>query len=295
MAALGAVLCSSLLFCASAWAKTPLTITFTSPPPDGAVAGGSYEVSATSSAGLPVSLSVGGACSFSRPAASQTLEHEVVEEQPLVPRESPAIVYFVEAGTCTIEASYFRPHEDDYEGGMASQSFPVAKDPSQRITFISNPPNEATVGEKYHPTVQLSPGIRVAFLTTTPSVCTINEAAVNLVGVGTCTVAVRQDGASESEPPEAQQSFTVSTSSPGAKRTVTEVTHVKTIPKGKYLALCRAKASKCATLIIHVYLQATFPKKGTIRTPKETSPLRIAKLGSRPRCTVELPDAGVVY
>jgi hypothetical protein len=199
-----------MLFCGSVWAKEPQTITFNTAPPRPAVAGGSYEVSATSSAGLPVPLFARGACSFTPPRApaDQTLRPARHEKQPERTYQSPAKVYFVGAGTCTISAGGFE--DSEYEAGRASQAFPVVKDPSERITFVSKPPSKATVGGEYHPQVHLSAGIEVSFAATTASVCTIEEGAVRLLGVGTCTIAARQNGVSEAAPPEAQQSFVVS-------------------------------------------------------------------------------------
>ena len=63
MASLGAVLGASLLFCAGASANMAQTITFTSSPPQEAVAGGSYTVSATETSGLEVYFGTEGACS----------------------------------------------------------------------------------------------------------------------------------------------------------------------------------------------------------------------------------------
>ena len=78
MAALAAVLGTTLLFCASASAKLAQTITFTSTTPSGAVAGGSYTVSATDTSGM-VLLSADGACSLSKPLANEKerLEREL--------------------------------------------------------------------------------------------------------------------------------------------------------------------------------------------------------------------------
>ena len=202
------------LFSASASANMAQTITITSSPPQEAVAGGSYTVSATETSGLEVYFGTEGACSIDevpRPGAEERLELErPVAEVPHPPFLSPATVDFITAGTCTIKARGF--NGSGYEAApVASQSFPVAKDPSEQITFTSAPPSNATVGGSYNPVVRLSAGIRVSFFTTTPSVCTIAplHAAVSLGGVGTCTVGVRQEGSPESELPEAQQSFTV--------------------------------------------------------------------------------------
>lgn len=191
-------------------AKGSQQITFTSTPPSSPVAGGSYEASATSSAGLPVDLVAQGACSFTKPTPGEDETLGPVVDKGVVvvvPRQSPATVYFIAPGTCTISAE--APGNSGYERAQVSQSFPVAKDPSEQITFVSRAPSQASVGETYDPTVALSAGISVSFSTTTPSVCKIEEGAVALDAAGTCTIAVRQNGVSAAEPPEAQQSFTV--------------------------------------------------------------------------------------
>ena len=296
IAALGAMLGALLLFGVSASAKMAQTIAFTSTSPAGAVAGGSYEASATATSGRLVLLA-GGACSFRAPTAKQErLEVEINEKQPVELGESPAAVYFIAAGTCTMGASGIG--DSEYESASASQSFVVGKDPSERITFTSAPPHDPIVGGSYNPEVRLSAGIPVSFFTTTPSVCTIapRHAAVSLVGVGTCTIGARQNGVSESEPPEAQQSFKV-------YATTSEVK--KTRPKAKK----HEKAKKCkkdqfrkngkcakekntlttpartspeglsATIILHFQAEGSNGQEGFLGTAQE--PLRVSRLGPK--------------
>ena len=103
----------------------------------------------------------------------------------------------------------------EYDEGRLEQSFTVAKDPSERITFTSAAPKDATVGGSYTPSVRSSAGLTVMFSNATPSVCKIvlglnGSSHVSLIAPGTCTLDVRQVGASAQEPPEAQQSFKVS-------------------------------------------------------------------------------------
>ena len=214
LAALVVALGTLLLFGASASAKMAQTITFASTPPSGAVAGDSYTASATETSGMRVSFQAGGACAFKtgpRENEEERLEAEFAEEGAVQRPQSPTTVYFIGAGTCTIgaigsgDAEYESPPE-------VWESFSVARNPSEQITFTSEPPSNATVGGSYNPVVRLSAGIRVSFFTTTPSVCRIApaHAAVSFVGGGTCTIGVRQNGVSESEPLEAEQSFTVS-------------------------------------------------------------------------------------
>ena len=274
VAALVAVLGSSMLLCASASAKMAQTIMFTSAAPSDPVAGGSYTVSASETSGMQVFVAAVGACSFGKPGqpnAEDRLEAERVEEQPLELLASPVTVYFIGAGTCRIDAS--GSGDSEYEPPPeASQSFPVARDPSEQITFTSTPPSDATVGDSYDPVVRLSAGIRVSFFTTTPSVCAIAplHAAVSLVGVGTCTIGVRQNGVSESEPPEGKQSFDVIGPAAASPQKTSTKTH---------RAQCPAK--KCATLIVHVYSTVgseVLPGEPE-RLPDEVARSRITRLG----------------
>lgn len=202
----------------NAEAKQPQTLTFTSAPPAHAAAGESYAVSATSSAGVPVELATRGACSFvaPTPGEDEPLEREAFRREPEPELDfAPRTVYFLTAGFCTIEAEAVASGEYEVPAKV-EQSFPVASDPAERISFVSSAPSRATVGETYQPTVRLSAGIWASFTTTTPSVCVIQDpsyayegATVGLTGVGECTIAVRQQGVSASEPPAATQSFAV--------------------------------------------------------------------------------------
>lgn len=268
VAALGAVLGTSLLFCASAWAKMPQTITFTSTPPSTAVAGGSYEVSARSSSGLPVRLSAGGVhapCSFGEPPEAGREWHLAGfggEQPPPERQPSPQTVSFDAAGTCTITAE--AESNSEYEAAPeVSQSFVVVRDPSEEITFTSTAPSDATVGATYSPSVRTSAGLIVFFYAATPSVCRVMtqpfSSTVDLYAAGTCTIIASQsDNESVAlEALEARQSFTVSsassaaTTSPEVKTTPTEVKKdpskkAKRSPKGGIPAKVRAKLLKLA-------------------------------------------------
>ncbi len=116
-------------------------------------------------------------------------------------------------------------------------------------------------------------GWPVLFSIATPSVCkielgsslslteTINgvqlaPSAVHFLAPGTCTIDVRPQESSPGEEPEAHQSFTVqaapvSTSAP--TDTGRTPSSLKPIGAKQARVLCTAKASKCATLIIHTY------------------------------------------
>ncbi len=173
MAVLAAALGTSLLICASALAKMPQTITFTSTSSQ-AVAGGSYEVSATSSSGLPVSLYASEGCSFVKPVPNREVrrpeEHlgRSQYEAPEGPVAAPAVVYFVAATKCFLEARVQGTSE--YEPAITHREVAVGIDPSEQITFISTPPSHAVVGERsYEPTVLSSAGIDVFLYSTTRS------------------------------------------------------------------------------------------------------------------------------
>ena len=231
--ALGAVLGTSVLLCASASAKMAQTITFTSSPPSPAVAGGSYEVSATPSSPVPVALAAEGACADVEPhhAGEQRLEGRGGESPaPSFREPSPGAVHFVfhfyRAGICTITGESWRPKTaaekekavyEEYEpAAPVDQTFVVARDPQERVTFTSTPPSNATIGGSYGPSVLTSEALFISFFASPPSVCGIVVfpfmSTVQLTGAGTCTIIASQaDTASEAaEAPEAKQSFDVS-------------------------------------------------------------------------------------
>jgi hypothetical protein len=174
------------------------TISFTSTPPAGAVAGGAgYTVSATATSGLPVafSLSAGssGVCTI-----------------------SGSTVSFVGSGTCTINAN--QSGNGSYQAApQAQQSFTVAGSPPpkspQTINFTSTAPAGAVAGgSTYTVTATASSGLPVAFSIAGPSagVCTLSGSTVSFVGSGTCTINANQSGnGSYLAAPQAQQSFAV--------------------------------------------------------------------------------------
>jgi hypothetical protein len=186
------------------------TAMFTSTPPTSAVVGGSYEVSASSAPGFAVRLGAEGACSFTYPNLEKTLprEREINTGPPGEAPKSPATVYFVKAGTCTITAG------GSYLEERVSQSFTVAMGPPEQITFTSTAPSPAVVGDSYAPRVRSSADLEVTFSIATPFVCEIVSGPrggehVSLIAAGTCTIDVRVEGSSPGQGPEAHQSFTV--------------------------------------------------------------------------------------
>jgi hypothetical protein len=178
---------------------TPQTISFTSSPPAGAVAGGAgYTVTATASSGLAVTFTISagsaGVCTISGAAVS-----------------------FVGGGTCTINAN--QPGNGSYLAApQALQSFTVAGSPPpkspQSINFTSTAPAGSTVGgSAYTVTATASSGLAVAFSAAAGSagICTVSGSTVSLVGAGTCTINANQAGnGSYLAAPQKQQSFTIS-------------------------------------------------------------------------------------
>ena len=268
-------------------------VTFTSRPPRRAVAGGSYEVAASLTPSVPARLGVeGGACTFTKSSVEQSLPAAPHSERRRQAPAAPATVYFLRRGRCTITAGGENPSE------RVSQSFTVAKGAPERISFASTPSSDATVGGAYSPTARSSLGWPLVFSTATPAVCrivlgstrsvTLNRggvlppSAVDFVSAGTCTINLKPAEEALGEGLEAQQSFTVSAaggpaSAPSApKRTPSSL---KLIGAKKPQVLCTAKASRCATLIIHVYGSGG-PAPGLDRAPLETQKVRVEKLGA---------------
>jgi hypothetical protein len=175
--------------------KDPQTISFTSTPPAGAVSGGSYAVSATSSSGLAVA--------FSADASSAG-----------VCTVSGSTVSLVGAGTCTVNAD--QSGNGTFTAAVqVQQSFAVtvASLSAQSITFTSTPPAGATAGgSTYAVSATASSGLPVNFSADASSagVCTVSGSTVSFVGSGTCTVDANQAGnGSYQAASQVQQSFAV--------------------------------------------------------------------------------------
>ncbi len=230
-----------LVFSASAEAA----ITFTSVPPTSALAGASYQVSATDSTGAPVALILENPrepihpCSWTKPPTEPGLTEAdgVTEQQPLTERASPATLYLVGQGTCVVVASA--------EGQrVSSETITVTRNPTEQIPFTTPPPTNATVGGTYSPHVRPSSGVTVHFTLPNGDVCVIYGSSVSFLHAGTCTIDVRQLEPI-SEGPEGEQTFTVSepsTGKPTTNKTGTEKlpTKVKkTKAKGRISAKVR--------------------------------------------------------
>ena len=166
------------------------SMTFTSTPPNPAVIGGTYPVTASGGASdNPVTFSVDpsahGSCSI-----------------------SGATVTFVAVGTCVIDAN--QAGNASYEAAtQIQQSFAVVG--TQSITFTSTPPSPAVVGGTYSPTASGGASGNPVTFSVDPSAdgsCSISGATVTFVAVGTCVIDANQAGnASYEAAPQVQQSF----------------------------------------------------------------------------------------
>ena len=220
---------------------TPQTISFTSTPPAGAVAGGAgYTVTATASSGLAVTFTLSaastGVCTISGSSVS-----------------------FVGGGTCTINAN--QSGNGSYQAApQAQQSFTVAASPPpkspQTINFTSTAPSGAVVGgPSYTVSATASSGLTVTFSAAAGSagICTVSGSTVSLIGAGTCTINANQAGnGSYLAAPQKQQSFTISkrsqtisfTSTPPASAVVgTSYTVAATATSGLAVAFSAAGSS----------------------------------------------------
>ncbi|HVT19110.1 MAG TPA: Ig-like domain-containing protein [Thermoanaerobaculia bacterium] len=174
-------------------AKGDQTINFTSTAPAGAKVGGpTYNVTATASSGLAVTLTIDASASS-------------------VCSISGSTVSFIGAGTCVIDAN--QAGNANYNAApQAQQSFAVAKG-DQTINFTSTAPAGAKVaGPTYNVTATASSGLAVTFTidASASSVCSISGSTVSFIGAGTCVIDANQAGnANYNAAPQAQQSFAV--------------------------------------------------------------------------------------
>jgi hypothetical protein len=292
LAAVAAVAGMALLFCGSALAKMPQTITFTSSPPTGAVAGESYEVAATETSGGSVDFWASGACSFEKPWPTVELYKKPLhEKRPPHINRSPAIAYLVGKGPCRIYASgeqdaeYEEATEDKF--GHPGQEFAVAKDPSEHIRFLTAPPHDAVVGGSYNPSARSSADVEMSFSSATPSVCDFSRREpFRFLATGTCRIDVRQSGSSQHEAPEAQQSFKVSAMARKLKKGIingaNNCTEGEARKNGRCVKVSPAPETLSATLIVHVYVGGGPPGDGCTgppQCPSESQDLRISRLG----------------
>ncbi len=160
--------------------KVKQSITFTSKPPASPAFGDTYDATATSTSGLPVTFSV--APSTTNSACSVT----------------GSTVTFLHAGTCVIAAD--QAGNDDYTPApRVTQSVLVHKGP-QSITFTSTPPSPGFVGTTYDVAATGGDsGNAVAFSSTTTTVCTVSGSTVTFKAAGSCRIAANQAGDADYE------------------------------------------------------------------------------------------------
>ncbi len=164
---------------ATVWHADPLeavpavqTITFTSAPPNPAKVGLSYTLSATGGgSGNPVL--------FATASAACAVEGSLVS--------------LVAVGTCTVTAN--QVGSASYAAAATvDQIFEVVAG-DQTITFTTNPPNPAFVGNSYAVAATGGgSGNLVEFSSTDDAVCSVSGSAVTLNAVGTCQLIASQAG-----------------------------------------------------------------------------------------------------
>ncbi len=170
------------------------TITFTSTAPAAATFGGpTYNVTATATSGLPVTLTIDATASTVCSIAGST-------------------VSFIGVGTCVIDAN--QAGNANYNAApQVQQSFAVAKS-NQTISFTSTAPAAAVVaGPTYNVTATATSGLVVTLTidATASTVCTLAGSTVSFIGAGTCVIDANQAGnANYNAAPQVQQSFVVS-------------------------------------------------------------------------------------
>jgi hypothetical protein len=152
------------------------TVAFTSSPPGGAVvAGATYTlgVGSATPSGLPVSFSVD-------PTA------------PSVCSLAGLVVSFIGAGTCRLNAN--QAGNLQYNSApQVQQLFSVGKG-TQTVGFTSTAPAAARVGgPTYAVTATSTSGLAVVF-STSSAVCSVNNAVVSFLSVGSCVILGTQSG-----------------------------------------------------------------------------------------------------
>ena len=236
------------------------TITFISDAPKNAtVAGTTYAPSVAASSNLTVELFIdsasAGICELTG---------------------NPAVVSFIGAGTCTIDATQtgnatFAP------APLQQQSFAVmaaAGTQSQTIGFTSNAPTDADAGGAvsgtYTPVAIASSGLKVTISIDSASstVCMINVGVVSYIGAGTCTVNANQGGNGTFAPaPQAQQSFAVVPGAGTQLQTIKFITNAPTNAKvggSTYLVAAGSNSGLPVTLTIDATSSAVCALSGNV-------------------------------
>jgi hypothetical protein len=172
------------------------SINFTSTAPsDAMVAGPTYTVTAASTSGLPVQLSIDASsksiCSISGSTSASS-------------------VSFQEPGNCVIDAN--QAGDANYEPATQQQQQVTVHQGSQSINFTSTAPSDAVIaGPTYTPTATASSGLQVSITIdhASSSICSISGGQVSFTAAGSCVIDANQAGDSDYQPaPQQQQSFT---------------------------------------------------------------------------------------
>ena len=173
-------------------------ITFTTTPPETPQVGDpSYQIGATASSGLSVSLSID--------AASNGICAITGSDGPL------SSVALQGVGTCVVNANQ-AGDTNWHAAPPAQQSFAIGK-ADQAISFTSTAPTGTQVGgAAYTVTATSSSGLPVTFTVdaSATNVCSIAGSSVTFQGVGNCVIDANQAGnATYNAAPQVQQTFGV--------------------------------------------------------------------------------------
>ena len=164
--AIAAVLAAQLLGAGPVAALTAQTITFTLPPDD--LVGATIPLTGTASSGLPVSY------------ASATEDICTVDVD---------FVQLVDQGTCTVIAS--QAGDEEYDPAPDVQASMFAK-LAQTIDFSL--PASGLVGASVPLSGTATSGLDVGYASTTPAICAVDGATLDLLAAGTCDVTASQPG-----------------------------------------------------------------------------------------------------
>jgi alpha-tubulin suppressor-like RCC1 family protein len=181
---------------AAALVRNTQTVSFETTPPAGATNGGpTYIAAATSTSGLPVSLTIDSSAASVCSISGNT-------------------VSFIGGGTCTIDVDQagdagYAPAE------QVQQSFTVAP-ASQSVGFTSTPSDPTYNGPTYAVSASATSGLAVTISVdpSASSVCSISSNVISFIGAGTCELDANQAGNADYQAaPQVQQSFTVAPAS----------------------------------------------------------------------------------
>jgi uncharacterized protein (TIGR03437 family) len=165
----------------------PQTITFGAIP-DHVYGFPSFPLTATSSAGLPIQF-------FASPALTCAMVND--------------LLHINGTGKCSVEAG--ASATTIYAPASVTQTFTITP-ASQTISFTA--PSGHSVGVTIQLTAYASSNLSVAFVSNTPSVCTVSGINVTTVAAGTCSITATQPGNSNyTAAASVTQSFTVTGSS----------------------------------------------------------------------------------